>query len=382
MAVKAEVRSLTGLRGLAALAVALYHVNPELNTAPFIGRFVGKGYLAVDVFFVLSGFVLALNYADGFAAGWSRERHLAFLLRRVARLYPLYLFLLVAFAIAGGLIGPTDAAPMPQFLPPAVRAHPVELGAANLLMIQSWGFGPSIDGTAWSLSAEWAAYLLFPLLAAGACFGRPRHAAILGLAASTAIIATALLTGRDGEMHSGPLDAYSGATIEPLLRCLGGFTIGLLSFRLAQIKRLRRFLAQDASIALVSLLLFAFLALRLDDLAIYPLFPLLILGLYGNDGAAGRFFGARPLHWLGLVSYSIYLLHPLWVAPKQELETLLHSVMPLGMADAGASLAAYATILVASALAFHLIEAPGRRWLNRVVQTRRRATRRPASSRP
>lgn len=78
MAVKAEVRSLTGLRGLAALAVALYHVNPELNTAPFIGRFVGEGYLAVHVFFVLSGFVLALNYADGFAPGWSRDRHSPF----------------------------------------------------------------------------------------------------------------------------------------------------------------------------------------------------------------------------------------------------------------------------------------------------------------
>ena len=79
------------MRGTAALLVALYHINPDLIAPTGAGRFVGKGYLWVDLFFVLSGFLLAMNYADRFAGGWSLGAWLDFLLHRLARIYPLYL---------------------------------------------------------------------------------------------------------------------------------------------------------------------------------------------------------------------------------------------------------------------------------------------------
>src|SRR5215469_9584957 len=163
-----EVRALTGLRGIAATLVALYHINPELRGYGAFGRIVGRGYLWVDLFFVLSGFVLALNYGARFAHGWRSDTWRDFLLRRVARIYPLYVVLFAGSAayMAVGL-GQSYALPL---LPYPTLSHPVADGAANLFMVQSWGVGPSFDGTAWSLSAEWAAYLLFPLLASLALF--------------------------------------------------------------------------------------------------------------------------------------------------------------------------------------------------------------------
>ena len=363
---RAEVRALTGLRGIAALLVALYHINPELRVDSVFGRIVGRGYLWVDVFFVLSGFVLALNYGARFERGWSGEAWRDFLLRRVARIYPLYIALFAASAayMAAGL-GQTYAVTL---LPYPTLHHPVEVGAANLFMVQSWGVGPSFDGTAWSLSAEWAAYLLFPLLAGLALFGRGRTALALALLAAASLVATVLLTHADGEGHSGALDAYDGRTIEPILRCLGGFVMGLLMFRLAQAGRLRDWLARDDVLAAIIALVVIGFAFAPEDLWIYPLFPLLVLGLYGNRGRIARALGCGAVYWLGLVSYSLYLVHPYLVLPKRELARLLLGALTPAAADFTASLAIWAAVLFLSGASYRLIEEPGRRALNRATR--------------
>jgi peptidoglycan/LPS O-acetylase OafA/YrhL len=252
-------------------------------------------------------------------------------------------------------------------LPQPVFQHPATLGLANLLMIQSWGFGPSIGGTPWSLSAEWAAYLIFPLLVMLALFSRSRTA--LGIAALTvvAFVAIALLTGTDGQIHSGPLDAYDGATCEPLLRCLGGFLLGMLAFRVAQSPRMPGWLCGDAATGAIAVLLVAGLAADLHDLLILPLFPLLLLGFFRNQGCVGRLVGCRPVHWLGVVSYSIYLVHPYLVLPKRDLESLAQIWLPASGADFGASVASYAAMLLASWATFYFVEEPGRRTINRLT---------------
>src|ERR1051326_8086781 len=170
---RAEIRALTGLRGVAALLVALYHINPNWIAPTATGRFVGKGYLWVDLFFVLSGFLLAMNYARLFAGGWSLGAWLDFLLHRVARIYPLYVAMVLAsLAYSLALYGGVHAAAAP---PPALTlSEPARDVAANLLMVQSWGVGKSIDGVAWSLSPEGAAYLMFPLAARRAGDGTGR----------------------------------------------------------------------------------------------------------------------------------------------------------------------------------------------------------------
>jgi len=361
---RAEVKALTGLRGVAALLVALYHVNPNLIAPTAAGRFVGKGYLWVDLFFVLSGFLLAMNYAGRFAGGWSLGAWLDFLLHRLARIYPLYLAL-VAASLAYSLVlygGLHASAP-----PPALKlSEPARDVAANLLMVQSWGLGKSIDGVAWSLSTEWAAYLLFPLLVAVALFGRPRAALAAAVGAAVVVGATVTLTMRDGAYHSGPLDAYDGATLEPLLRCFGGFVLGLVTFRLTQSPRAVAVAGHDITIAAALGLLVSGLAAGVHDLVIYPLFALLVLGLFGNRGYVGRIFACRPVYWLGVVSYSVYLLHPYLVAPRSALDTSLQTLLPEPWAGVVTSVAIYAVLLAASALAYHAIEEPGRRWVRQL----------------
>lgn len=363
---RAEVRALTGLRGIAALMVAVYHIDPELRAYGAFGRAIGRGYLWVDLFFVLSGFVLALNYGARFQSGWSAGSWRDFLLRRVARIYPLYAVLLFA-SLAYMAMGLGHSYAMP-LLPYPRLAHPLAVKAANVVMVQSWGVGPSIDGTAWSLSAEWAAYVLFPLLAGLALFSRGRTAFVLALLAAAGIVATATLTGTDHEIHSGALDAYDGGTVEPVLRCLSGFVLGLLMFRLTQSGRVGAWLARDKVLAALFALTAFGLAFAPDDLWIYPLLPLLVLGLYGNRGKIGRLLGGGAVYWLGLVSYSIYLVHPYLVLPKRDLATLLGRAIGQTPADIAASVLAFAIVLLVSGASYRLIEEPGRRALNRAAR--------------
>ena len=163
---RGEIKSLTGLRGVAACWVVLFHyitafhhaeLDQNLSTKSSAGfrlveLFFVHGYLAVDLFFILSGFVMALTYGGAFEAGISSRAYLDFLGKRLGRVYPLYIALTAAVAVlsyAG--IGTVN--------PPS----PVDL-ASNVLLIQAWGIADSIDVPAWSISTEFAAYLLFPLL--------------------------------------------------------------------------------------------------------------------------------------------------------------------------------------------------------------------------
>jgi peptidoglycan/LPS O-acetylase OafA/YrhL len=204
---KAEIRALTGARGMAALLVVIYHFYPSDQMVPAaLGHIIGKGYLWVDLFFVLSGFVLALNYAHLFAGAWGLRQWGDFLLRRLGRIYPLYIVLtlatlIVTVALFGRISG--------EGLPPgtAVLAHPLRDITANVLLVQSWGIARSVNGPGWSISTEWAAYILFPLLAALALFSRTWLAFLTMAGACLLIGAASWLNATDGAFHAGALDA-------------------------------------------------------------------------------------------------------------------------------------------------------------------------------
>ena len=84
-----EIRALTGLRGIAALYVVFFHAN-GLHAFPSVVRpFVSHGYMAVDLFFILSGFVMAMTYGGLFENGFNFNNFKTFLLLRLARIYPL-----------------------------------------------------------------------------------------------------------------------------------------------------------------------------------------------------------------------------------------------------------------------------------------------------
>lgn len=292
----AERRALTGLRGAAALYVALYHLfrsvygdAPALGV-PWLGGFMLRGYFAVDLFFVLSGFVMAMAYGGWFAGAWSARTYLAFVARRIARLWPLHAAVLCALLAAQAASG-------------TWRVWP-RLIAANLLLVQAWGVSVSLNVPSWSVSTELAAYLLFPLLSAVALRGGPARRLVALLAAAVALAAVAHLAPEGGAERHGQLDIYANYSVLPLLRCLAGFTVGLLAYGVAGAWPFRPWHTASALAALL-----AGLAAGLDDLALYPLLPVLVAALAAGRGRVARVLAAPPLHWLGRVSYALYLVH-------------------------------------------------------------------------
>jgi peptidoglycan/LPS O-acetylase OafA/YrhL len=137
-------------------------VFPNLDITPH-RYFVSKGYLAVDMFFVLSGFVMAHVYRRAFSEG-ATEHYRSFLMARIARLYPLHIFILLLFVataavsqfMAGLATGSFESIPL---------TGPRSLGAiiANIFMLQGLSAGQlSWNYPTWSISVEFMAYLAFP----------------------------------------------------------------------------------------------------------------------------------------------------------------------------------------------------------------------------
>lgn len=353
-----EIRALTGLRGVAACLVMLYHFMPEAVGPGPAGVFLRHGYLAVDLFFVLSGFVMAMTYAGDFRLGFRPGAYGRFLLKRLGRVYPLYVAttLLCALGFYAGLGAPPSGAAL----------------AGNLLMVQGWGIAESLNGPGWSISTEFAAYLLFPLLTAGVLFGGWRMA---GLAAGLSLAALLWIAGLpDAALLSagryGPLDVYDPGTLYPVLRCLAGFTLGLVAWRLASLPRLRP-LAESprlgTALALAALLL---LALRGSDVLAVLLFVPLIIALATGRSAAARLLEAAPVHWLGTISYSIYLVHrPVIDFLRPPLRSLLEG-WQVPHAYSAANLVLLPLALALAALTFYAIEKPGRQ-LSRMLANRR-----------
>jgi peptidoglycan/LPS O-acetylase OafA/YrhL len=356
---KSDIRALTGIRGVAAIAVAAYHFFPIDRAHDIVlANTLGRGYLCVDLFFILSGYVMALNYAKPFAERITTESFGDFLIRRLARIYPLYLAIIVARLVYTFALYP-NFAQRADLLAVASTDLPRDLGA-NLLLVQSWGVAPSIVGQAWSISTEWGAYLLFPVLVQVALFARSRTAAAVAVAAATVVALAAFVDVHDGAFHSGMLDAYDGREVGPLLRCVGGFTLGLLVYRLSAWRPVRRLAAPGAIGVAAVALLFVALAAGLPDLVVYPLFPLLVLHLAVGQGPVARGLSTRLAVRLGELSYAIYLLHIYVIPLFRGMEARLAPVLPQVAAATASFTIAAAALLALSWAAYEFIEVPGR----------------------
>ena len=332
-----DLPALTAIRGFAAWYVVLFHIRDSIDWLPApLHRLLGYGYLAVDLFFVLSGFVLWLSYAGRLSAG-GREAILPFLWRRIARIWPLHLFLLAALAVLATLFAATG------------RGDPGRYPFAELplhaLLLQNWGFTDTLGWNvpAWSISTEWAAYLLFPLLAAIGWQRRPFALSLAVAAGLLALLAWAYAPG-------GRL--YIDVPRLGLLRCLAEFTLGTL------LCAAWRRPAAAPGIAAIVLLLAAPL-LWLAGLPESIAAPLFCAGLVLLLATRPGLLGARWAVWLGEVSYATYLSHTLvWIGFKLLFVADPAHVGPLHIA------AYLALALLASALLHRLVERPAQRWLN------------------
>lgn len=350
-----EIRCLTSLRGLAAMAVVLQHYSAGAQqwSGTTIPSLVPHGYMAVDFFFVLSGFIMAYTYSGPFRAlGW--RAYPDFAARRVARVWPLQVA--VVLALCAAELGRRLAV-----------GHPDPFGGyaafdvvANLLMLQGFDIGRNMNGPSGTVSQELAAYLLFPvLLAAVLSRSRALTAAAVGVAV--------LVVVQEAVRHPG-LSLASRAMTDMVPRCFAEFTLGLGVYRLYAGRHLG-WIGADwctaglSAAAAVSLLLGC-------DLPAALLFPWIILAFARNEGArdegardqgrASRLVNARWAYSLGVVSYSLYLVHnPIRFAQFDWLETAYPDPVGAPVALCVAALGAL-TPLPLAWLAYRWIERPGR----------------------
>ena len=348
-----EVRALTGLRGIAACYVVLYHMLQDVPGDSLVATFIRHGYLAVDHFFVLSGYVMAMVHGrDTFdLAGYG-----LFLRKRFARIYPLYAAVTVATLLLVDVWGSAPITP-PRLL-------------VNILLLQGWGAGATIVAPAWSLSAEVGAYLVFPLLVSVLLAGR-RASASTG--AFLAVLLLVAISIGDPQPRSGPLDLYQPHIVAPLLRAVAGFTLGLAAFRLGRSRPIADWLSRPWSAATLGCAILVLLIRPATDLAIVVLFVPFIAALAASrTGVASRILAAPLPHRLGVLSFSIYLVHfPIRETLRPWLADRLAG-LGVSYLYQMATVGACAATLVVAALTYRLIERPGRSML--LAQPRRPQT--------
>ena len=185
------VPALTGVRALAALLVLGLHADQNIPAgAVVILPFLARGYLGVDFFFVLSGFIITHVYLTSLAAP-TRSAVRIFLWHRFIRLYPVHVTVLLTLVL---LIWLARANHIPLNNPDEWRETSI---LWHLALLHAWGVvpKPGWNAPSWSISAEWFAYLLFPLLAPALMFVRDRLTAILIALAALAVMAAGLLAG-------------------------------------------------------------------------------------------------------------------------------------------------------------------------------------------
>ena len=337
-------QSLTGLRFVLAVWITLYHLavmyGPEgLSASPLLA----VGNARVDGFFLLSGFVLAHIYAvrtgGRFAFG-------PFLQARIARLYPLHLLALGILAAAVGasvLMGRGEQA-----------AAYTPLGfVANLFMLQGWNIpgAGAWNFPAWTLSAEFFAYLCFPafVFVAAKFAARPLLLLVLAfVAVALAEIAWALLA----DDRLGNLTQNWG-----ILRGACGVLVGI-AVRYA-FDKVSWSPLQAAGAAVVGACLAGAAAMQEAPLvALHAGGALLILGLAALDRGGHRTpLGAPVMQQLGEISYALFILHvPIFVIATRALGIAgWDGVLTLPVAAGLVALA-----LVAAFIANRLVEDPAR----------------------
>ena len=371
----AEIRALTGLRYAAAAWVLVYHVTFFVRDATWAGLpVVTAGYLGVDFFFVLSGFVLTHVYQPQIERG--RFDFWDFVAKRFARIYPMHIVTLLAF-VAIGL---------------AARAHAIQLSywvggvslegvdsavifrglVAHITMIHAWGATPGLmfNQPSWSISAEWFAYLMFPLLVL--LRRLPPHGERLKLAAVAALfllVAAAMEIGLHSELTR--LSWNAG-----ILRILPEFLLGMTLHRLGERRSAGATgavvgVAASTAAVVAALIVGAFLPRLASMAAAVAVLGLAALVFFVADADRyGRLalLRTRTAVLLGEISYSVYMLH-------LGVGILLFDILAPGFRAngpwqaLGAIVGNLALTTLLSLVTYRLIEVPARRWL--VARARR-----------
>lgn len=318
--------------------------------------FIQHSYLFVDYFFVLSGFVIAHAYAGRLRTARDGGR---FMVRRLGRVWPLHALMLgifVALELAR-LVFHFDGTP------PFTRDRSMEAIFTNLLLVQAWHIHPHLtwNGPAWTLSAEWACYLIF----AGLVLAAPKRFRWIGLALAI-IGGVIVLTCARRWMNT----TYDFA----VPRAVYGFFLGcLLQGLWMRIPRLKGVAATALEIAaVVGTCVFIGYAHGPVTVVVTLMFVAVICVYAGDEGALSRVLDQPALVTLGRWSFAIYMVHMFILTVMMLLARRLGWVPGGRRVDFGSvwlndlfAIGVFGFIVVVAVLAHRLVEQPAQRLIDR-----------------
>lgn len=337
--------ALTGVRFLAAFYVVLFHALPWLlqkfAVPGVIRTFLANGYLAVDLFFILSGFILAYTYHSQIEG---RPNRMRFWEARIARIYPVYfLSLILALPFEPGL--------------------PVSTKMAVLAMVQAWnplrpGFAGAWNYPAWSLSVEMFFYLCFPALLPW--MSKRRERPLLWIMAFLALLCVVLRSPIQG---LGILDRtsllvkYVPLPVLRLPEFLLGVAVGLKLLRDEQRGGLRGNAPRLYLALLTSLAVLCFAQGAWLSLVAVP-FAVIIYELAAGKSLLATVLSTRLMVLLGSASYAVYLLQ----FPVRSWNRVFFTEILKKWTSLGAPLTPLILVLF-SVLIFYVWEEPWRKGL-------------------
>jgi peptidoglycan/LPS O-acetylase OafA/YrhL len=314
-----ELSAVTSLRGIAALTVLIFHVIPDF-----------RGYLAVDLFFILSGFVLTHVYSEMVV---TYQSYFAFLRARLARIYPGHLLMLILL------------------LPMLNNGPDFSSGGlvSSLLLLQSpwhsicWNYG------SWSISAEWHSYLLFPILVVN--YRTRSNNALL----ATLVVCAGIVSLADWSSGSGNISN----TIAVLLRCLPEFISGIVLYLLYQRGSLPKWIDRDKTLWLAVAMLPLLEWFHVPDGIMICMLGIVLLTGATNRGRSVRFLNCRAFSYLGYISYSLYMV-------QMVIAVVLMSLLHLSTSSILYKILFVGFCFLSAAIISPTIEYPARNWLKRV----------------
>ncbi|PSB21089.1 hypothetical protein C7B61_01670 [filamentous cyanobacterium CCP1] len=359
--------ALTGVRALGAWWVVLFHIRGELArfvpNESFMMRFADAGHVGITLFFVLSGFVIAYNYAPRFQS-LRTGSYLKFLWQRLARIYPVHVATLLALAciliaasFTGIHFGESERYTLDSFV-------------QHLFLISAWSVPLQVtwNGVAWTLSLEWLCYIMFPILAVVTF--RIRNPIILICTTVALVVVTSILRLAIGmpELIGKPIDffQYLLANIGTLSRHPSLFMLGFLMYRLYDIK-----FGSGFNWRFINLIVFPGFILTAivqpflggNNLLVIPFVALLIYGLAWDKGEIVQFFKSKSMMYWGYTSYALFMTHPICLL-------ILRKVFPLKDSDSSNIILLFFILIIylflislIARITYIWLEEPARDWM-------------------
>jgi peptidoglycan/LPS O-acetylase OafA/YrhL len=344
-----NLKPLTAMRFFAAMWVVAYDYVPSLSVP--MPAVLGKGYLGVELFFVLSGFILSHVYMQAFGEG--RFRYPDFLWARLARIYPVHLATLVGLAFVVVLAASLRA---------NVGDHVLALSSlpAQLTLTQAWGLGLAggWNHPSWSISAEWFAYLTFPgfALLFWPLRQRPWVAALL---------AGGLVIGLNVAFRALAGFPLTEATIAwGALRIVPCFALGCAVWLLWRAETIRAsWLAAAGVVASITAVVICALV-GAPDYVFICIFGAVILSL-GSLASTGSKRLTAPLWvYLGEVSFAVYMVCIPWqLVFAHGAKAVLH--LPGDTLPPWLWALLFVGVVPAAMVLHHLVERPAREAMRR-----------------